>query len=118
MANTRRARACTIVSTPQNDRASVRVLGPISDTLGLLAWERSFGSRVFDLPAAEVVTAAAATVTGRPLVLSPLLSSALSAANIDIAMDVQRESFRRWRVVNALRGAQEVRRRRPDGVRV
>jgi len=38
----------------------------------------------------EVVVAA--TVTGRPLVLSPLLSSALSAANMDIASGAYRWS--------------------------
>jgi hypothetical protein len=41
------------------------------------------------VPVEEVVVA---TVTGRPLVLSPLLSSALSAANMDIVSGTRRWS--------------------------
>ena len=42
------------------------------------------------VPVEEVVVATA--VTGRPLVLSPLLSSALSAANMDIVSGTRRWS--------------------------
>ena len=45
-----------------------------------------------DAPAMWEEVVVAATVTGRPLVLSPLLSSALSAANMDIASGAYRWS--------------------------